>query len=58
LLDFEGDCYEHELRIELLRRLRDERRFAGAEELVAQIQRDVAAARQYFAEAGERPAEE
>ncbi len=58
LLDFEGDCYEHELRIELLRRLRDERRFAGAHELVAQIKRDVAAAREYFAEAGERPTEE
>jgi riboflavin kinase/FMN adenylyltransferase len=57
LLDFEGDCYEHELRIELLRRLRDERRFAGADELVAQIQRDVAAAREYFSEAGERPVE-
>lgn len=58
LLDFEGDCYEHELRIELLRRLRDERRFAGAHELVAQIKRDVAAAREYFADEGERPIEE
>lgn len=58
LLDFEGDCYEHELRIELLHRLRAERRFAGADELVAQIKRDVEAARAYFADMNERPVEE
>ncbi|OGO51192.1 MAG: riboflavin biosynthesis protein RibF [Chloroflexi bacterium RBG_16_68_14] len=50
LLDFEGDCYERELRIELLHRLRDEQRFPGVEELVTQIRRDVAAARSYFQE--------
>jgi riboflavin kinase/FMN adenylyltransferase len=55
LLDFEGDCYDHELRIELLHRLRAERRFAGADELVSQIKRDVAAARAYFADMGDHP---
>jgi riboflavin kinase/FMN adenylyltransferase len=50
LLDFEGDCYERELRIELLHRLRDERRFSGPDELVAQIRRDVEATRAYFTE--------
>jgi riboflavin kinase/FMN adenylyltransferase len=50
LLDFEGDCYERELRIELLHRVRDEQRFAGVDELVAQIARDVAATCAYFAE--------
>jgi riboflavin kinase/FMN adenylyltransferase len=50
LLDFEGDVYERELRIELLQKLRDEQRFAGADELVAQIRRDVEATRAYFAE--------
>jgi riboflavin kinase/FMN adenylyltransferase len=50
LLDFEGDCYDRMLRIELLTPLRDERRFSGVDELVAQIRRDVDAARAYFAE--------
>ena len=50
LLDFEGDGYERELRIELLHRLRDEQRFAGVDELVAQIRRDVDVARAYFRE--------
>ncbi len=50
LLDFEGDCYERELRIELLHRVRDEQRFDGVDALVAQIRRDVASARQYFSE--------
>lgn len=51
VLDFEGDLYEREMRIELLHRLRDERRFSGPDELVAQIQRDVAAAHKYFQQA-------
>ena len=50
LLDFEGDCYERELRIELLHRLRAEQRFAGVDELVAQIGRDVESARASFRE--------
>ncbi len=49
LFDFEGDCYERELRVELLHRLRDEQRFSGVEELTAQIQRDIRAARSHFA---------
>jgi riboflavin kinase/FMN adenylyltransferase len=45
LLDYQGDdFYGHDLHIELLERLRPERRFASAEELRAQIQRDTAAA--------------
>jgi riboflavin kinase/FMN adenylyltransferase len=45
LLDYEGaDFYGHDLRIDLVERLRPERRFASADELRAQIQRDVAAA--------------
>ena len=50
LLDFEGNCYERVLRIELLHRIRDEQRFSGVDELVAQIRRDVEATRVYFAE--------
>ncbi len=57
LLDFEGSCYERDLRIELFHRLRDEQRFAGVDELVAQIRRDVAGARAYFAQTDGRPPE-
>ena len=52
LLDFEGDIYERELRIELLHRLRDEMRFDGVDALVAQIGRDAACTRDYFQEHG------
>jgi riboflavin kinase/FMN adenylyltransferase len=45
LVDYQGDdFYGRDLRIDLLERLRPERRFASAEELRAHIQRDVAAA--------------
>jgi riboflavin kinase / FMN adenylyltransferase len=46
LLDFDGDLYGKRLRLELLARLREERRFASADELVAQIHRDIARTRE------------
>lgn len=46
LLDFEGDLYGSRLRLELHARLRDERRFESPDELVAQIQEDVARTRE------------
>ena len=45
LLDYDGDLYGAVLELELLHRLRDERRFASAEELVTQMHRDEAEAR-------------
>lgn len=45
LLDWDGDLYGRRLRLELWERLRDERAFAGEDELVAQIADDVQAAR-------------
>ncbi len=45
LLDFAGDLYGRRLRLELWERLRGERAFASEDELVAQIGRDVEAAR-------------
>ncbi len=45
LLDFAGDLYGRRLVVELWRRLRDERAFAGEAQLVAQIARDVEDAR-------------
>jgi riboflavin kinase/FMN adenylyltransferase len=45
LLDFDGDLYGHELRLDFLARLRGERRFDSAEALVEQMHRDVGEAR-------------
>lgn len=45
LLDWDGDLYDTELEVELLARLRDERRFDSAEALIAQMRRDEAEAR-------------
>lgn len=45
LLDYRADLYGRRLRVAFVQRLRDERRFAGAEDLRAQIDRDIAAAR-------------
>jgi riboflavin kinase/FMN adenylyltransferase len=45
LFAFDGDLYGAELRVHLVRRIRDERRFADVTELKAQIDRDIAEAR-------------
>lgn len=46
LLDFSGDLYGRRLDTDFLARLRDERKFSGPDELVAQIHRDIDKARQ------------
>jgi riboflavin kinase/FMN adenylyltransferase len=46
LLDYEGDLYGQNLRLELWQRLRDERAFANEDELVRQIAADVEATQQ------------
>jgi riboflavin kinase/FMN adenylyltransferase len=48
LLDVDVDLYGHDLRIDLLARLRGEQKFSGVDALLAQIRHDVAAARAYF----------
>jgi riboflavin kinase/FMN adenylyltransferase len=45
LLDFDGDLYGQRVRLEVLHRLRDERRFESVEALLAQIAADVAETR-------------
>lgn len=56
LLDFEGDLYDAELRLHLVERLRDERRFDGLPALVEQIGRDVVRARAVLASRTPDPA--
>jgi riboflavin kinase/FMN adenylyltransferase len=45
LFDFDGDLYGRWIRVELVERIREERRFESPEALVEQIRRDVARAR-------------
>ena len=47
LIDFDGDLYGQTLRVDFLRRVRDARKFASADELVAQMQRDIAEIRSH-----------
>jgi riboflavin kinase / FMN adenylyltransferase len=49
LIDFEGDLYGQELRIEFLQRLRGEKLFGSVDALVKQIGQDVEAARRIAA---------
>jgi len=50
LLDFEGDLYGRELRLDFRSRLRGERRFQSAEALVEQMHRDVERTREVLVE--------
>jgi riboflavin kinase/FMN adenylyltransferase len=45
VFDFNGDLYGRRLRVEFVRRLRGEKRFASAQALIAQMDRDAARAR-------------
>jgi riboflavin kinase / FMN adenylyltransferase len=50
--DFDGDLYGQTLEVELIRFIRDERRFDGLDALTAQIGRDCAEAREILADEG------
>lgn len=48
ILDFDKDIYGQEMRIDLLQRLRGEERFESAEDLIAQMHKDIENTREYF----------
>jgi riboflavin kinase/FMN adenylyltransferase len=50
LLDFEGDLYGDRVRVEFVKRLRDELRFASPEDLAEQIAKDVDQTRKALSE--------
>lgn len=52
VFDFDGDLYGEVLRVRFLHRIRDERKFAGIDELKAQIGRDTQRATRYFGRRG------
>jgi riboflavin kinase/FMN adenylyltransferase len=49
ILDFDQDIYGEEIAVSFITRLRDEVKFSGVDQLVAQINKDVAKAREIFA---------
>ncbi len=54
LLDFQGDLYGHELRMEFFRHLRGERKFPSMEALAEEIRRNARQTREYFQQIRER----
>jgi riboflavin kinase / FMN adenylyltransferase len=52
IFDFDGDLYGDVLRVRFLYRIRDERKFAGIDELKAQIEKDTRRAMNYFSHEG------
>jgi riboflavin kinase/FMN adenylyltransferase len=56
VLDWDGDLYDRQVRVDFLERVRDEQRFPDLAALQAQIHRDAEAARGYFTSgADEKP---
>jgi riboflavin kinase/FMN adenylyltransferase len=53
ILDFDGNIYGEEARVDLLKRLRGEEKFDSVDVLVAQMNRDIEKTREYFAAHGE-----
>lgn len=48
LFDFHGDLYGKKMQVEVLKRLRDEQKFASVDELAGQISKDEKAAREWL----------
>jgi riboflavin kinase / FMN adenylyltransferase len=54
LLDFDGDLYKKHIEIDFVRRIRGDRAFGSADELVEQMNKDEDCGRQIFSELGVR----
>ncbi|GBD14625.1 Riboflavin biosynthesis protein RibF [bacterium HR25] len=50
ILDYQGDLYEQEVRLDVLHRLRDELKFDTVDDLIAAMHRDIERTREYFAQ--------
>jgi riboflavin kinase/FMN adenylyltransferase len=48
ILDFSGDIYGERISLEFIKKVRDERKFSGVDEFLAQIERDKAEAKRIF----------
>jgi len=48
LLDYSGDLYGQDLEVEIVRKIRDEKKFSSIDALISQIQQDASFAKQYF----------
>ena len=49
ILDFDENIYDKKIRVNFIQRIRDEQKFSNISELIDQIQKDIAAARDIFA---------
>jgi riboflavin kinase / FMN adenylyltransferase len=50
ILDYDGDLYGRIIRVQLMQRLRPDEHFPSVAEMIAQLQQDEVATRQFFAE--------
>ncbi|CAD7783074.1 MAG: Riboflavin biosynthesis protein RibF [Candidatus Methanoperedenaceae archaeon GB37] len=50
ILDFNQDIYGEEIKINFVKKLRDERKFSRVEELVTQIKKDIETARKILSQ--------
>ncbi|MCF8111601.1 MAG: bifunctional riboflavin kinase/FAD synthetase [Desulfobacteraceae bacterium] len=50
LLDFSGDLYDQQIRVNFIERIRDEKKFSGIDELSDQIRHDIEAARRVLSD--------
>ncbi len=48
LIDFDADIYDNIIEVTFLKRLRDEKKFAGKDDLIVQIMADIMLARKFF----------
>ncbi|MAT51628.1 MAG: bifunctional riboflavin kinase/FMN adenylyltransferase [Porticoccaceae bacterium] len=57
VLDWEGDLYGKRITVQFINKIREERQFANVDELIVNIQADIAKAKQYFADLRRAPGE-